>query len=183
MRDDFRSDSDIDVLVEYRPVANTSYSDLMDMQDELEKLLGRKVDLADRRSVDRSGNYIRRKGILSGEPPVLRQMSYLLDMLLWARAIGKITGNNQPDMIDSDTLSFHALSFDLRQFVFSAGLIDLRTRNSLPGIPWEILDVASARFENDPFYREKLPIKEIAWEIVPEIIPHLIAVIPREEEI
>jgi predicted nucleotidyltransferase len=52
MRDDFQPDSDIDVMVEFTPDAHTTFFDLSSMQDELETLLGRKVDLADRRSVD-----------------------------------------------------------------------------------------------------------------------------------
>jgi hypothetical protein len=36
------------------------------MQDELEAILGREVDLVSRRAVEQSENYIRRKAILRG---------------------------------------------------------------------------------------------------------------------
>ena len=183
MRDDFRPDSDIDVLVEYRPDAHHSFHELFEMQDELEHLFGRKVDLADRRSVEASPNYIRRKGIISGKPPVLRQMSYLLDMLIWARAIQDLMAESTKELIDSDEMTFHAISFNVHQFVASTARIDAPTRNILPQIPWDILDIAYLKFEEDPFDRERTTMNTIARDVVPLVIPHLIAVIPREDEI
>ncbi len=45
MRDDFRPDSDVDVLVTFDADAGWSLLDLVTMQDELASILGRKVDL------------------------------------------------------------------------------------------------------------------------------------------
>ncbi|MGH7207626.1 MAG: nucleotidyltransferase family protein [Nitrospiraceae bacterium] len=45
LRDDFRADSDVDVLVEFEPDAPHSLFDLVRMQGELAELLGHKVDL------------------------------------------------------------------------------------------------------------------------------------------
>lgn len=64
LRDDFKPDSDIDVLVTFSPQAKHSLFDIIDMQDELAEMLGHKVDLVERKSVERSENYIRRKHIL-----------------------------------------------------------------------------------------------------------------------
>jgi predicted nucleotidyltransferase len=44
LRDDFRPDSDIDVLVEFEPGARTGLR-FFAMQDELSAILGRRVDL------------------------------------------------------------------------------------------------------------------------------------------
>ena len=44
LRDDFRPDSDVDVLVEFEPGARVGLA-FITMQDELSELLGRKVDL------------------------------------------------------------------------------------------------------------------------------------------
>jgi predicted nucleotidyltransferase len=44
LRDDFRPDSDIDVLVEFEPGATPGFG-FFGMQDELSGILGRKVDL------------------------------------------------------------------------------------------------------------------------------------------
>jgi predicted nucleotidyltransferase len=65
LRDDFRSDSDVDILVTFDPDAHRTLFDLVDMQDELEVMFGRKVDLVSRRGIERSRNYLRRKAILN----------------------------------------------------------------------------------------------------------------------
>jgi uncharacterized protein len=65
LRDDFRPDSDIDVLVSFAPDASWRFYDLVSMQDELEAMFGRPVDLVEKRLVERSENYIRRKHILN----------------------------------------------------------------------------------------------------------------------
>ena len=47
LRDDFRPDSDVDVLVEFDPNAKLSLFDLVRIEDELAALLNRKVDLVE----------------------------------------------------------------------------------------------------------------------------------------
>jgi len=64
LRDDFRADSDVDLLVTFDPDANWGLLDQATMEGELEAILGRKVDLVSRRAIERSANWIRRKAIL-----------------------------------------------------------------------------------------------------------------------
>ncbi len=64
LRDDFRPDSDIDVLVTFAPDARWSLLDIVYMQDELKEIFGRDVDLVERPAIEQSYNYIRRKAIL-----------------------------------------------------------------------------------------------------------------------
>lgn len=64
LRDDFRPDSDIDVLVRFDPEARHTLFDMVHMQDELQSILGRKVDLVSRRGIEGSRNFIRKKTIL-----------------------------------------------------------------------------------------------------------------------
>ena len=66
LRDDFRPDSDIDVLVRFAPDARYSLFDLSHMENELRELFGREVDLVERAGIERNPNYIRRKHILGG---------------------------------------------------------------------------------------------------------------------
>jgi predicted nucleotidyltransferase len=65
LRDDFDAESDLDVLVSFGPDADWSLLDHVQMEHELEGLLGRPVDLLTRRSVERSHNWLRRQEILS----------------------------------------------------------------------------------------------------------------------
>lgn len=64
LRDDFRPDSDIDVLVQFSPQAHWNLLDFVAMQDELSAILRRKVDLIMRNAVEASPRTQRRKRIL-----------------------------------------------------------------------------------------------------------------------
>ncbi|HSB69289.1 MAG TPA: nucleotidyltransferase domain-containing protein [Candidatus Methylomirabilis sp.] len=70
LREDFRPESDVDLLVTFAPDTEWRFDDLLDMKEELEKLFGRAVDLIERRLVEASENYIRRKHILSHLEPL-----------------------------------------------------------------------------------------------------------------
>ena len=65
LREDFRPDSDVDVLVSFAPDAHWTLFDMVHMQEELQTILGREVDLVSRRGLEASRNYLRRKAILS----------------------------------------------------------------------------------------------------------------------
>ena len=65
LRDDFRPDSEVDVLVTFSPDSDWELEHLLDMKEELETLFGRTVVLVEKRLVEESRNYIRRKHILS----------------------------------------------------------------------------------------------------------------------
>ena len=64
LRDDFRPDSDLDILVTFVPGTDWSLLDNIRMEQELADILGRDIDLVTRRSVEQSHNWIRRKQIL-----------------------------------------------------------------------------------------------------------------------
>jgi uncharacterized protein len=61
LRDDFRPDSDVDVLVTFAPDAHPSLFDLVEMREDLKEIFGREVDL-----VEKAGllNPFRRRAIL-----------------------------------------------------------------------------------------------------------------------
>lgn len=48
LRDDFKPESDLDVLVNFEEKAPWSLLDFVRMQDELEEIFGRKVDLVEK---------------------------------------------------------------------------------------------------------------------------------------
>ena len=65
LRDDFRVDSDIDLLARFAPDAEWSLLDHARMEQELKEMLGREVDLVSRTAVEASPNWIRRREILN----------------------------------------------------------------------------------------------------------------------
>ena len=64
LREDFRPDSDVDVLVSFAPQARVTLFDMARMQAELEAIFKRDVDLISKRGLENSRNYLRRKQIL-----------------------------------------------------------------------------------------------------------------------
>jgi uncharacterized protein len=64
LRDDFRPDSDIDLLVTFTADADWGLFDHVKMEQELQTLLNRNVDLITRRAVEQSDNWLRRNQIL-----------------------------------------------------------------------------------------------------------------------
>jgi predicted nucleotidyltransferase len=64
LRDDFRPDSDVDVLVVWAEDARWGLFDHIHAEEELAGILGRPVDLVDRGAIEESENPIRRRHIL-----------------------------------------------------------------------------------------------------------------------
>jgi uncharacterized protein len=64
LRGDFRPDTDLDILVTFTPEADWGLFEHVQMQLELERLFGRKVDLISRRALEHSPNRLLRDEIL-----------------------------------------------------------------------------------------------------------------------
>ena len=64
LRDNFRPDSDIDILINVSPDAKRGLTETLQMRDELETIFDRKVDLMIKSAIERSENWLRRKNIL-----------------------------------------------------------------------------------------------------------------------
>jgi predicted nucleotidyltransferase len=62
LREDFRPDSDVDVLVSFQPTAGKSMDAWLDMIEELKAIFGREVDLVERQCLR---NPFRRHRILT----------------------------------------------------------------------------------------------------------------------
>jgi len=62
LREDFRPDSDVDVLVAFEPDGGISFDNRVEMQDELNAIFGREVDLVEK---DLIRNPFRRHEILT----------------------------------------------------------------------------------------------------------------------
>jgi uncharacterized protein len=67
LRDDFRPDSDVDIVVELAPDAPWSLFEWVEMIDELKAIFGRQVDLVEKTAIT---NPFRRKAILGSREVV-----------------------------------------------------------------------------------------------------------------
>jgi len=63
LRDDFSVQSDIDLLLTFAEGTQGTLYDYVLMKDEMEKFLGREVDLINRKALERSKNRLRREEI------------------------------------------------------------------------------------------------------------------------
>ncbi|MGD0258983.1 MAG: nucleotidyltransferase domain-containing protein [Verrucomicrobiota bacterium] len=70
LREDFREDSDVDLLAGLRPEACVTLLDWADLQEKLSEVFGRPVDLVSRRAVEGSQNPYRKQAILSTAIPI-----------------------------------------------------------------------------------------------------------------
>lgn len=68
--ENFRDDSDVDLLATLKSDARPTLLDWADMQQRLAEIFGRPVDLVSRRAVERSRNRYRRHSILSTATPI-----------------------------------------------------------------------------------------------------------------
>lgn len=68
LREDFSSNSDVDVLVSFAPGARWSLFDLATMEYELEGILEREVDLVQRSAVEQAENYRCCDSVVRGQP-------------------------------------------------------------------------------------------------------------------
>jgi predicted nucleotidyltransferase len=64
LRDDFTDRSDLDLLATFAPEADWSLLDHVEMEQELGRLLGRRIDLISRDGLVHSRNWLLRKEIL-----------------------------------------------------------------------------------------------------------------------
>jgi uncharacterized protein len=73
LRDDFRPDSDLDLLATYAPEAQWSLLDRVRMKLELEDMLDREVDLLNRRALEKASPHARAAAILAQAEPLYVQ--------------------------------------------------------------------------------------------------------------
>lgn len=64
LRDDFRPDSDVDVLVEFEPGSKRRIADWLAIQDELKRMFGREVEVVQKGLIE---NPFRRRHILASQ--------------------------------------------------------------------------------------------------------------------
>jgi predicted nucleotidyltransferase len=63
--EEFRDDSDVDVLVRFAEGTKWGLFDIVHAQNELAEIFGRDVDLVERRLVEQSDNRFRKRSILN----------------------------------------------------------------------------------------------------------------------
>jgi predicted nucleotidyltransferase len=73
LREDFCTESDIDVLIAFAPNTPITFFDLDRLEDQLSQMFQRSVDVVTRRSIEQSHNWIRRQNILGKAKVIYEQ--------------------------------------------------------------------------------------------------------------
>ena len=73
LREDFNSNSDIDILVSFADDAKITFFDLDDLEQEFSQLFNRPVDVVTKAAIEQSHNWIRRKNILENSQIIYEQ--------------------------------------------------------------------------------------------------------------
>jgi uncharacterized protein len=183
LREDFGPESDIDVLITFDPDANWGLSDLVQMDEEATAIFGRRVDLVERRLVERSANYLRRDGILGLREFTSRDPAYLLDMLLAARQVVEmLTGVTREEFLGNDMMQSAAM-WSLEKLDRAASGVSAELRRLSPEVPWEKAIGLRSRLEDEHFRIDAPAV----WEVVHSDLPLLLAaiepLIPPEEAV
>ncbi|MEM8605011.1 MAG: nucleotidyltransferase domain-containing protein [Cyanobacteria bacterium P01_H01_bin.121] len=77
LRQDFRSNSDVDMLVTFASESKISLLGLVGLETELKELLHRDVDLVSKKAVEHDRNWLRRREILSNYQVIYESRSVL----------------------------------------------------------------------------------------------------------
>ena len=184
LTDDFRPDSDINMLVILEEDSKHTLFNLVQMEGELKQIFGREVDLLTRRGVEQSRNYIRRKSILSSlEQAISRDMAYLLDILLAAKDARDFTAGLDKAAFFSDRKCQYAVTYCLEVIGRAVKRLSDESHQKYPDIPWSAMEqVRDLHIPADG----NVNLNEV-WDAVQDDTPILISglerIVPPEGEI
>ncbi len=195
LRDDFRADSDIDVLIEFDTEHPVTFFDLHEMQEELSRLFGgRSVDLVTHASLywRMRGRVLRSMIVLYGDAPeipdaVVPEVSTPKDDrvyvgIMWdmVHTMGDaVRGKTRADY-DADAALRYALAGALRRFSARSAQVSGAFRETHAEIPWHKTDTMYRTVSEDGVVVNEGMLWEIAACAMPALIPALEPILPPE---
>jgi predicted nucleotidyltransferase/uncharacterized protein with HEPN domain len=187
LREDFRPDSDVDVLLAFAPEGGISLFDYAAMQDELEAIFGRTVDMVSRSSVEQSDNPFRRSAILGAARSIYpqsdgaslcgpgaserldRNPGLLYDIVASAHSVREFTGGRSIMDFARDDLAISATSQVLGVLGRAAGKIspefaDRLLRQYREVSAEEVWRAAQSAVAAIPILEPLVPLYETEWK-------------------
>ena len=136
-RGDARDDSDLDLVVEFRPNAHPTLLTLSRMRDELAELFGRDVDLLTEQGLRQMRNPYRRKSILSSlEHLMATDDAILFDMLDSAKLAIAYVGETSADQLGQDSMRLDAVLRRITVIGEAAKRLSPAAAKRLPDLPF-----------------------------------------------
>ena len=171
LRDDFRPDSDVDVLVSFAPEANWGLVDLVDMQLELSEIFGRNVDLVERSGLQNP--FMRREILNSLEHPMRPpdpDLAYLWDIRKAAFQVQRFTLGESRESFKRNELPQMATARALEIIGEAARRVTADMQDAHPEIPWRRM-VGLRNLLAHQYLAINL---DVIWDIIENDIPILI---------
>jgi predicted nucleotidyltransferase/uncharacterized protein with HEPN domain len=193
LRDDFRDDSDIDVLVEFVPEQPVTFFDLNAMEEELSRLFGvRKIDFVTLAALywrmrDRT---LRSMVVLYGDGPEIPRAAgpeipttkddrvYVGIMWDMARTMRDAVCGKTRAEYDADTMLRYALAGSLRRFSARSVQVSEAFRAAHAEIAWHTTDRMYCVVSEDGIAINEGMLWEIAACEMPTLIPVLECMLP-----
>ncbi len=174
LRDDFRPDSDVDILITFAPEHSSGLLGFVRMKYELEDIFGRDVDLLTKKSIEDSHNWIRRQNILGTAQvifPMYRDEASLLDIVKAARNIlGFAQGMGKNDL-SADIQTQSAILYQIIVVGEATKRLSSDFRSQHPEVLWK--DIAGMRDVVVHQY-DRIDI-EILWRVIQQDMPELLS--------
>ncbi|HEY8291771.1 MAG TPA: nucleotidyltransferase domain-containing protein [Thermomicrobiales bacterium] len=193
LRDDFRDDSDIDVLVEFDPEHPVTFFDLRTMEEELSRLFrGRTVDLVTRAALywRMRDRILRSMVVLYGDAPAIPDAVvpevftakdnrvYIGIMWDMARTMhDAVCGKGRADY-DADEILRYGLAGSLRRFSARSAQVSQMFRESHTEIAWEKTAAIYRSVSEDGISINEGMLWEIVTGEIPALIPMLEQMLP-----
>lgn len=193
LRDDFRDDSDIDVLVEFHPENPATFFDLYDMEEELSRLFGgRKIDLVTSASLywRMRDRVLRSMVVQYGSGPEIPDAAaqeiptpkddrvYVGIMWEMARKIRDgVRGMTRAEYDANETLRY-ALADWLRRFSARSDQVSPTYRASHREISWQKTDCMYQEVSGDDVAINDETLWGLATGEIPALIPLLESLLP-----
>ena len=143
VREDFRPDSDVDVMVLFAPDSPFKIWDFGKAEDELREIFGRKTDLIDRKAVEQSKNYIRKRLLLNGDRRYTKDQARLCDVLQLLERLPRYLCDKTPEQLQDDDLLLCATQQEILWIERMTRRVSGEFKASTPQINWHYLEELS----------------------------------------
>ncbi|WP_227873472.1 HepT-like ribonuclease domain-containing protein [Aphanothece sacrum] len=164
LRSDFGDDSDVDILVSFATQTNYNIFDILKMQEELEEIFQRKIDLIDKETIEKSPNWLRRQEILgtaknifisdnnpdkltaldinvndklNSQKSMSRDLATLLDIARFARNIITISQDITQNDLENDIIKQSAILYQIAILEEAVKRLSPEFRQQHPHVPWK----------------------------------------------
>lgn len=192
LRDDFRPDSDIDILASFAPNTSWNLFDLMQMQEQLESMLGRTVDLTQKQQLNNPfirAEILRTYHIIYSKNPTIfnfvfsiepadismqadnKNRAALWDMIQAIRQIIEFTANLSGEEFRGNLLVQRAVERELEILGEAARRISEEFRQANADIDWRNM----INLRNIIAHRYDRVEPDTLWNIIVTVLPGLLS--------